>query len=99
MFLGVDIDPAHENTVNRFEPVERLALPRPTPDRVAGGEVLFRREGERDVERDSGRRQFLQSKPKAARYLVQYRRHFLFALVVNGVVYFGSTDGNLYAID
>ena len=71
MFLGVDIDPAHENTVNRFEPVERLALPRPTPDRVAGGEVLFRREGERDVERDSGRRQFLQSAQPARRV-----RHF-----------------------
>ena len=54
VLLGVNVDAADEDAVDRFEAVARRAALGPAPDRVAGRLVLPLRENQRDVERDAG---------------------------------------------
>ena len=60
VLLGVDVEPAYEDAVDRLEVLQRFTPPGPPPDGVAGHGVLVRRKNERDIDRDTRRGQFLQ---------------------------------------
>src|SRR5439155_4772388 len=83
----VDIHAADEDAVDGFEAVARRTALGAAPDGVAGGDVLSRRERERDVDRDAGRGELFEGGQPGGR-----RRHLDHAVIVSGAPLLAEGD-------